>query len=124
MKLFRSMKEDSDGLPTIGSSGRSLGVRLGDTSTPDVLAVEPNDVILPTREGCPSLPAIHSTCCVIVDHKALAAADSIRYGHLRVNFEEIKELRPCAGWPLSVPQVVSQSTSPTGGWKRTDMAEC
>ena len=33
-------------------------------------------------------------------------------------------LRPCAGWPLSVPQVGSQSTSPTGGWKRTDMAEC
>lgn len=56
MNLFRSMKEDSDGLPTIGSSGRSLGVRLGDTSTPDVLAVEFDDVILPNQGGMSVAP--------------------------------------------------------------------
>mgnify|MGYP003395512790 CR=1 FL=1 len=56
MKLFRSMIEDSDGLPAMGSSGRSLGVRLGDTSTPDVLAVEPNDMILPNQGGMSVAP--------------------------------------------------------------------
>ena len=50
------MKEDSDGLPTIGSSGRSLGVRLGDTATPDVLAIEPNDMIFPNQGGMSVAP--------------------------------------------------------------------
>lgn len=47
---------DSDGLPAMGSSGRSLGVRLGDTSTPDVLAVEPNDFVLPNQGGMSVAP--------------------------------------------------------------------
>ena len=56
MKLFRSMKEDVNGLPMVGPGGRMLGVRTGDDPTPDVLAVQDSDVILPNQGGMSVAP--------------------------------------------------------------------
>ncbi len=56
MKLFRSMREDVNGLPMIGPSGRMLGVRPGDGPTPDVLAVQASDVMLPNQGGMSVAP--------------------------------------------------------------------
>lgn len=47
MLLFRSMKESFDGLPEIGPSTRTLGVRPGI----DVSARDPDDVVRPGQDG-------------------------------------------------------------------------
>lgn len=56
MRLFRSMKEDADGLPMVGPSGRMLGVRPGSAATPDVLASQANDTVLPNHGGMSVAP--------------------------------------------------------------------
>jgi hypothetical protein len=57
MKLFRAMKEHADGRPLAGPGGRMLGVRPGNTSTPDVLAVSAGDMILSGQGGMSVAPA-------------------------------------------------------------------
>lgn len=57
MRLYRSMKEDMDGLPAVGQSARMLGVRPGTSATPDVLAVHPTDKVLPGHGGMSVAPA-------------------------------------------------------------------
>lgn len=61
MKLFRSMKEEPDGLPMVGPSGRMLGVRPGNAATPDVLAVQASDMVWPNQGGMSVAPhdALH-----------------------------------------------------------------
>lgn len=56
MRLYRSMKEAQDGLPAVGASGRLLGVRPGNAATPDVLAVNPSDLVLPGHGGMSVAP--------------------------------------------------------------------
>jgi hypothetical protein len=56
MRLYRSMTEAPDGLPTTGPSGRLLGVRPGNAATPDVLAVNPSDLVLPGHGGMSVAP--------------------------------------------------------------------
>ena|SRR5438874_9876668 len=56
MQLFRSMKEEVDGLPAAGPSGRMLGVRPGNHSTPDVQAARPSDIVLPGQGGLSVAP--------------------------------------------------------------------
>lgn len=56
MRLFRSMKEAPDGLPVIGPSARTLGVRPGNQPTPDVLASDPADLVLPGQGGMSVAP--------------------------------------------------------------------
>jgi hypothetical protein len=56
MRLFRSMKEDSEGRPSVGPSGRMLGVRPGNSPTPDVLAVQATDLVLPNQGGMSVTP--------------------------------------------------------------------
>jgi hypothetical protein len=56
MKLFRSMIESADGLPEVGPSARKLGVRPGDATTPDVLAVAPQDAVGPGQGGMSTAP--------------------------------------------------------------------
>jgi hypothetical protein len=51
-KLFRGMKADPNGLPAIGPSSRTLGVRPGI----DVPAAGPGDVVLPGQEGMSVAP--------------------------------------------------------------------
>lgn len=50
------MKEDVDGLPTVGPSGRMLGVRPGGAPTPDVLALRPADLVPPGQGGMSVAP--------------------------------------------------------------------
>jgi hypothetical protein len=57
MYLFRSMKEAHDGLPEVGGSARLLGVRRGNHATPEVLAVNPTDVVGPGMGGMSVAPA-------------------------------------------------------------------
>src|SRR5262249_32503851 len=56
MRLFRSMKEDVDGFPTVGPSGRMLGVRPGDSPSPDVVATHPTDLVAPCQGGLSVAP--------------------------------------------------------------------
>jgi hypothetical protein len=56
MRLYRSMKEARDGYPVVGPGGRLLGVRPGNDPTPDVLAVAPNDTLLPGQGGMSVAP--------------------------------------------------------------------
>lgn len=56
MKLYRSMKEDADGMPSLGRTGRSLGVRLGNAVIPDVLALNETDMIGPNQGGMSVAP--------------------------------------------------------------------
>src|SRR5262249_31740809 len=56
MLIFRSMKEDSDGAPQVGPSGRTLGVRPGGTPNPDVLAANDRDVVNPGDGGMSVAP--------------------------------------------------------------------
>ncbi len=56
MRLFRSMKEDTDGYPLAGAGGRLLGVRPSGGPTPDVLAANPDDVIHPGQGGLSVAP--------------------------------------------------------------------
>ena len=56
MRLYRSMTEDADGLPTVGPSARMLGVRPGSHPTPDVLAIHPTAVVLPGQGGMSVAP--------------------------------------------------------------------
>lgn len=56
MKLFRSMREGSNGLPTVGPSGRMLGIRPGGHPTPDVLAVQAGDLVYPDHGGMSVAP--------------------------------------------------------------------
>jgi hypothetical protein len=56
MQVFRSMKEAPDNFPEVGSGGRLLGVRPGNHATPDVLAVNPGDVVGPGSGGLSVAP--------------------------------------------------------------------
>src|SRR5438132_2726767 len=56
MRFFRSMKEDANGLPAIGAGGRMLGVRPGTSTSPDVLAVKPTDLVSPGDGGMSVAP--------------------------------------------------------------------
>jgi hypothetical protein len=56
MRLFRGMKEEADGFPAVGPSGRMLGVRPRSHPTPDVLANDPNDSVLPGGGGMSVAP--------------------------------------------------------------------
>lgn len=56
MRLFRSMKEETDGMPAVGPSARLLGVRPGDAPIPDVLAIHPTDQVLPDDGGMSVAP--------------------------------------------------------------------
>jgi hypothetical protein len=51
MKLFRAMREAVDGLPVVGPTARTLGVRLGWNRSPDVAARLPSDLVLPGAGG-------------------------------------------------------------------------
>jgi hypothetical protein len=39
------MRESQDGLPELGPHARKLGVRPGDATTPDVQAIQPDDIV-------------------------------------------------------------------------------
>jgi hypothetical protein len=80
MRLFRSMKEGSDGMPVCGPSGRLLGVRPGNAATPDVFAMNPVDLVLPGQGGMSVLRMILSTCFGIAGRQVLVALAKIRYG--------------------------------------------
>ena len=56
MRLYRSMIESQDGLPAVGPGARLLGVRPGNTTTPDVPAVNDSDVVLPGQGGMSVAP--------------------------------------------------------------------
>ena len=56
MRLFRGMIEAADGLPYVGPSARMLGVRPGNTPTPDVPVVHANDVLAPGQGGMSVAP--------------------------------------------------------------------
>src|SRR5262249_34038562 len=56
VKLFRAMREDTDGLPALGASGRSLGVRPGNMLSSDVAAMNPNDLVVPGDGGMSVTP--------------------------------------------------------------------
>jgi len=56
MRLYRSMKEESDGFPAVGPSARLLGVRPGNQATPDVLASDPKDMVMPGQGGMSVAP--------------------------------------------------------------------
>jgi hypothetical protein len=56
MRLYRSMKEAPDGFPDVGPSSRLLGVRPGNATKPDVLAVLPTDPVLPGQGGMSVAP--------------------------------------------------------------------
>lgn len=56
MQLFRSMTEATDGFPETGPSARLLGVRPGNTTMPDVAAVNPNDLVYPGAGGMSVAP--------------------------------------------------------------------
>ena len=56
MQFFRGMKEDTDGLPVVGPTARTLGVRPGSDPTPDVLAVHPSDMLPPGKGGLSVAP--------------------------------------------------------------------
>ena len=51
MKLFRAMREASDGLPVLGATAATLGVRPGFDPNPDVSAVRPTDFVFPAGGG-------------------------------------------------------------------------
>ena len=56
MEVFRSMKEAPDGFPVVGAGGRLLGVRPGNHPTPDVLEVNPDDIVGPGSGGLSVAP--------------------------------------------------------------------
>src|SRR5262245_59862105 len=56
MRLFRTMREEADGLPSVGPGARLLGIRPGDAPDPDVLAVDPTDSTGPTEGGLSMAP--------------------------------------------------------------------
>ena len=56
MLLYRSMREETDGFPAVGPSGRLLGIRGDDTTTPDVAAVNPTDPVGPGDGGLSVAP--------------------------------------------------------------------
>lgn len=55
-QLFRAMREAVDGRPELGSSARTLGVRHGDHSPPDVAAIAPSDPVGPGAGGMSVAP--------------------------------------------------------------------
>jgi hypothetical protein len=59
-KLYRSMTAAEDGLPVIGRSARSLGVRTSENLPPggrsDVTGVDPADIIQPGTGGLSTAP--------------------------------------------------------------------
>ena len=56
MRMFRTMKESPDGLPSIGPGGRLLGVRPGSAPRPDVTAINLSDIVLPGHGGMSVVP--------------------------------------------------------------------
>jgi hypothetical protein len=56
MKLFRTMREDTDGMPILGMGSRTLGIRPGNMLTPDVDAVNPTDIVVPGDGGVSVTP--------------------------------------------------------------------
>jgi hypothetical protein len=56
MRLFRSMREDADGLPRVEATARGLGVRPGPKPRGDVDAIQLDDQILPGTGGMSVVP--------------------------------------------------------------------
>lgn len=57
MKLYRAMKVAADGLPEVGPTARTLGVRRGDRAPDnDVIATAPTDTVLPDGTGMSAAP--------------------------------------------------------------------
>lgn len=56
--VFRSMKQDTDGLPVMESNGRGLGLRPGI----DITATRDDDVVRPERAACRSVSETPSIC--------------------------------------------------------------
>lgn len=57
MKLYRSMRVAADGLPEVGPTARTLGVRHGDQKPKgDVMAVAPTDPVPPRTGGMSVAP--------------------------------------------------------------------
>jgi hypothetical protein len=50
-RLFRAMKEAADGLPEVGRSARTLGIRPGNRTPCDVPAITPSDIVGPGDGG-------------------------------------------------------------------------
>jgi hypothetical protein len=62
MQLFRSMKEAADGLPTVGASGRTLGVRPATALMPDVPLHCRKKFYCRGKAACRRLPTIRVHC--------------------------------------------------------------
>ncbi len=57
MKLYRAMKMAADGLPEVGRTKRTLGVRPGDQApNNDVQAIQPDDPVIPGTGGMSVAP--------------------------------------------------------------------
>jgi hypothetical protein len=57
MKLYRAMTAAADGLPQVGRSARSLGIRTSnESSNPDVTATDPAEIIQPGTGGMSEAP--------------------------------------------------------------------
>jgi hypothetical protein len=56
VRLYRTMREAADGLPVVGPSPRTLGVRPGSFPNPDVPAVQPDDLVQPGDGGLSVAP--------------------------------------------------------------------
>src|SRR5205809_678152 len=85
MKLFRSMRESQDGLPELGPHARKLGVRPGVATTPDVQAIQPDDIVTfgeGMSKACQLHQTIQRTFKGIVDHLVLEEQVEIQYGTL------------------------------------------
>ncbi len=57
MKLYRAMRTAADGLPEVGPTARTLGVRTGDRAPHhDVAAILPTDTVAPDAGGMSVAP--------------------------------------------------------------------
>jgi hypothetical protein len=56
MRLYRAMIEAADGLPEVGPTARSLGVRPGGGKYSDVAAILPSDPVVPGAGGMSATP--------------------------------------------------------------------
>ena len=56
MKLYRAMREAADGLPEVGPTARTLGVRPGGSTKSDVAAINDQDPVAPGGGGMSTAP--------------------------------------------------------------------